>query len=71
MARAGFGLDADRWRVVDVLQKHVDQSEQGLGRLLFVGDRRQSIYSFAGADPRSMERIGERTEAERLPLSIW
>ena len=40
------------------------------GRLLFVGDRRQAIYGFAGADPRSMERIEERTEAERLPLAI-
>jgi DNA helicase-2/ATP-dependent DNA helicase PcrA len=40
------------------------------GRLLFVGDRRQAIYAFSGADARSMERIEERTQAERLPLSI-
>jgi superfamily I DNA/RNA helicase len=40
------------------------------GRLLFVGDRRQSIYGFAGADSESFDRIVERTEAEVLPLSI-
>jgi superfamily I DNA/RNA helicase len=40
------------------------------GRLLFVGDRRQAIYSFAGADPQSMDCIEERTGARRLPLSI-
>ena len=32
------------------------------GRLLFVGDANQAIYGFAGADPRSMKRIVERTD---------
>jgi DNA helicase-2/ATP-dependent DNA helicase PcrA len=40
------------------------------GRLLFVGDSRQAIYGFAGADTRSMEKIIERTCATVLPLSV-
>jgi DNA helicase-2/ATP-dependent DNA helicase PcrA len=40
------------------------------GRLLFVGDKRQAIYGFAGADPRSLERIVETTGAKTLPLSV-
>ena len=31
------------------------------GRLLFVGDPKQAIYGFAGADTRAMSRIVERT----------
>jgi len=40
------------------------------GRLLFVGDPRQSIYAFSGADAHSIATIIERTNATVLPLSI-
>lgn len=40
------------------------------GRLLFVGDRRQSLYGFAGADTESVNNIVKRTQAKELPLSI-
>lgn len=40
------------------------------GRVIAVGDRRQSMYMFAGADTRAMGRIAERTNAVTLPLSI-
>lgn len=40
------------------------------GRMLFVGDKSQSIYGFAGADCESFNRIIERTQAVVLPLSI-
>lgn len=43
---------------------------RGGARALFVGDPYQAIYAFAGADARSLERIGERTGATRLPLSV-
>lgn len=39
-------------------------------RALFVGDPRQAIYAFAGADRRSLERIREHTGATALPLSV-
>lgn len=40
------------------------------GRMLFVGDPRQAIMGFAGADNRSYQNILERTRAIELPLSI-
>lgn len=40
------------------------------GRMLFVGDPRQSIYGFAGADANSFWAIKERLGAVELPLSI-
>jgi len=40
------------------------------GRMIFVGDKYQSIYGFTGADTQSMDNIIERTHATILPLSI-
>ena len=40
------------------------------GRLLFVGDPRQSIFGFAGADTDALDRIVSKTGATVLPLSI-
>lgn len=40
------------------------------GRMLFVGDPRQSIMGFAGADSDSFWNIQRRTGAKLLPLSI-
>ncbi|HLR47138.1 MAG TPA: UvrD-helicase domain-containing protein, partial [Deinococcales bacterium] len=39
-------------------------------RLVFVGDPRQSIFGFAGAAPRALERTAERLAAAVLPLSV-
>ncbi|HEY9851665.1 MAG TPA: UvrD-helicase domain-containing protein [Leptolyngbyaceae cyanobacterium] len=40
------------------------------GRMLFVGDPRQSIYGFAGADAKSFWNIKNRINAHLMPLSI-
>jgi DNA helicase-2/ATP-dependent DNA helicase PcrA len=39
-------------------------------RFCFVGDSRQAIYSFRGADSRSLQAIKEEFGADSLPLSI-
>ena len=40
------------------------------GRMLFVGDRHQAIYGFAGADCQSVTNIIEGLGAKELPLSV-
>lgn len=40
------------------------------GRMVFVGDPRQSIMGFAGADSQSFYNIAKATKADELPLSI-
>jgi superfamily I DNA/RNA helicase len=40
------------------------------GRLIAVGDSRQAIYGFRGADSQSLANIGRVFKAETLPLSI-
>ena len=39
-------------------------------RALFVGDPKQAIYAFAGADSRSLDRITATTSSTVLPLSV-
>ncbi len=40
------------------------------GRVVAVGDDRQAIYAFRGADSASIERLTERLSATVMPLSI-
>lgn len=40
------------------------------GRALYVGDRRQAIYQFRGADSKAMENIHMMMDCTPLPLSI-
>jgi superfamily I DNA/RNA helicase len=40
------------------------------GRCIFVGDSRQAIYGFTGADADSMELIASTFNAQRLPLTV-
>ncbi|GEM86034.1 UvrD-helicase domain-containing protein [Meiothermus granaticius] len=40
------------------------------GRAIYVGDERQSIYGFAGADADAIGRIVERSQATMLPLPV-
>jgi superfamily I DNA/RNA helicase len=40
------------------------------GRIIAVGDERQAIYLFRGADQHSMANLVEEFNAERLPLSV-
>jgi DNA helicase-2/ATP-dependent DNA helicase PcrA len=71
------GAAAYDWIFVDEAQD-LNAAQRGLvlksraasGRILFVGDPRQAIYGFAGADSHSMEQISEETGAQELPLSV-
>jgi DNA helicase-2/ATP-dependent DNA helicase PcrA len=40
------------------------------GRILAVGDTKQNIYEFRGADARAFDNVRERLDAVELPLSI-
>src|SRR5579859_368805 len=51
---------------LELIQKHRAKD----GRMLFVGDRAQAIFGFAGADSQSFDNILKRTGAVQLPLSV-
>lgn len=40
------------------------------GKMIFVGDRYQSLYGFRGADPYAIPNIIARFNADELPLSV-
>ncbi len=40
------------------------------GRICVVGDDRQAIYGFRGADSNSLDRLKRELEAEELPLTV-
>jgi hypothetical protein len=40
------------------------------GRMCIVGDDRQAIYSFRGADSQSLSRLKKELNAEELPLTV-
>lgn len=40
------------------------------GRMVFVGDNKQAIYGFTGADADSMQQMKEATNARTLPLNV-
>ena len=48
----------------------IDFSTKNNTRLIFVGDRNQSIYAFRGADIESMDKIKVKFNCVELPLSI-
>lgn len=68
MARPSSPLD-------DLLGLAPPSSSNPLGRptasrVILVGDRKQAIYAFRGADLNSMDVLGKRFEALELPLSV-
>lgn len=40
------------------------------GRIISVGDERQAIYAFRGADSNAIQNIVDRLNSKRLPLSV-
>ncbi len=68
-------LLVDEFQDTDPLQvelvKSLCDNEHLRGKLFFVGDHKQSIYRFRGADPSVFRRLREEIPAEgRLPLSL-
>jgi len=45
-------------------------SAGGNGRIISVGDERQAIYGFRGADSNAIQNIVNRCNSKRLPLSV-
>lgn len=66
-----------QWVLVDecqdlsAAQRYVAFAAMGRGaRMLAVGDPRQAIFGFAGADSSSFAKLAEQAEATELPLSV-
>ena len=61
----------DECQDLDGLQRYLlSRMVDNIGMIVAIGDRRQSIYSFRGADADSMDRIKDDFNCSELPLSI-
>jgi len=61
----------DEFQDLNLAQIHLAQKlVNGTGRIIAVGDPKQSIYGFRGADTRAMARFIEELDAKTLELSI-
>lgn len=61
----------DEAQDLSILQQlFVKKLNNGLTRYIFVGDAKQSIYGFAGADTQSIENIKKNFTLQELPLNI-
>jgi superfamily I DNA/RNA helicase len=60
----------DECQDLNAIQLELAIALAGQGRMLFVGDPKQAIMGFAGADCNSYQNIIDRTQATELPLSI-
>ena len=64
-------LFLDEFQDTDRTQKQIaDALKPELRRLLVVGDRKQSIYDFRGADDTLLDEIAEENGVPVLPLSL-
>ena len=64
-------LFVDEAQDVNALQLlMLEKSLKADGHLLAVGDPKQSIYAFRGADHNAIETIKERFAAEEMPLTV-
>lgn len=63
-----FGDEIQDWSPMQLELVH--RMIRGDGRFLGVGDPRQSIMAFAGADDQSFWKIKDRLNAVELPLSV-
>jgi DNA helicase-2/ATP-dependent DNA helicase PcrA len=76
-ARLGLKVERFDWVFVDEAQdmnraqlELILRSGDSRTRFCCVGDRRQAIYGFRGADTKAMETTVERLKAKIFPLSI-
>lgn len=61
----------DECQDISAAARHLIHASTGRdGRILFVGDRRQAVYGFAGADSESFAKIIEEFACTVLPLSV-
>lgn len=72
--RMGWQVPKFKTALVDELQD-LNPAQQQLmmdacDRFIGVGDRRQAIYAFAGADAKSLQNMIQRTGSKTLPLSV-
>lgn len=61
----------DEAQDLSILQQlFVKKLNSGITRYIFVGDAKQSIYGFAGADTKSIDNIKKNFTLKELPLNI-
>lgn len=60
----------DESQDLNVLQQHLIKMLNNNTRYIFVGDRKQAIYGFAGADTHSIQTIKQNFNLTELPLNI-
>lgn len=60
----------DECQDLSELQQEFLKTLGNSSRFIFVGDEKQAIYGFAGADTKSIFKLTQRYDLEQLPLNI-
>ena len=60
----------DECQDLSELQQEFLKTLGNKSRFIFVGDEKQAIYGFAGADTKSIFKLTQRYDLEQLPLNI-
>jgi superfamily I DNA/RNA helicase len=70
VSRTKESIGRNLYKLCTVLKCKGEVIIGSMGRMMWVGDDRQAIYGFSGADNDALEQIGEQFECTQFPMTV-